>query len=101
MTEQLFFKNYNQLPENLKQELIDFLEFLVGKHQNKQAGKKDKAVPKQNKAEAPPGVGKQLPIVKFKRSGRPVPLAFGGGKHLVKYMADDFTAPLEDLDDYM
>jgi hypothetical protein len=27
MSEQLFLKQYKQLPENLKQELIDFLEF--------------------------------------------------------------------------
>ncbi len=44
---------------------------------------------------------KILPIVQFERSGTPVALEFGSGKHLVKYMADDFTAPLEQFKDYM
>ncbi len=39
MTEQLFLKQFNQLPDNLKQELFDFLEFLLQKYQNKQTGK--------------------------------------------------------------
>ena len=26
---------------------------------------------------------------------------FGAGKHLIRYMADDFTAPLEDMKEYM
>ena len=96
MTEQLFYKNYNQLPENLKQELVDFLEFLVGKHRGKLAGKKHKTDGQKSEPDLPPGTGKQLPIVTFKRTGTPVPLEFGGGKHLVKFMADDFTAPLEE-----
>jgi hypothetical protein len=39
MTEQLFLKQFSQLPENLKQEVLDFFEFLLFKQQNKQAGK--------------------------------------------------------------
>lgn len=30
-----------------------------------------------------------------------IPLKRGAGKHLVTYMADDFTAPLDDLKEYM
>lgn len=106
MTEQLFLKQFSQLPENLKQELLDFLEFLMFKYQNKQADKKGKMLleKKNNQKEFPDmlsGDGKHLPIVKYKRSGMPVPLVFGGGKHLVKFMADDFTAPLKDFEDYM
>ena len=42
MTEQLFLKQINQLPDNLKQELFDFLEFLLQKYQNKQTAKPQK-----------------------------------------------------------
>jgi hypothetical protein len=42
-----------------------------------------------------------LPIVEIQRSGEPVALKFGAGKHLIKYMADDFTAPIEDFKEYM
>ncbi|MCU0347482.1 MAG: DUF2281 domain-containing protein [Saprospiraceae bacterium] len=42
-----------------------------------------------------------LPIVEIQRSGEPVALSFGAGKHLIKYMADDFTAPIEDFKEYM
>lgn len=32
---------------------------------------------------------------------RKLPLKFGAGKGIVTYMADDFTAPLEDMKEYM
>lgn len=32
---------------------------------------------------------------------RKLPLKFGAGKGIVAYMADDFTAPLEDMKEYM
>ena len=32
---------------------------------------------------------------------RKLPLEFGAGKGIVAYMADDFTAPLEDMKEYM
>ncbi|MGF1534467.1 MAG: hypothetical protein ACFCUI_12245 [Bernardetiaceae bacterium] len=29
------------------------------------------------------------------------PLSFGGGRHLIQYVSDDFDAPLNDFKDYM
>lgn len=115
MSEQLFLKQYSQLPESLKQELLEFLEFLMFKHQKQQTGKQQKqALPNNKKITNPekkssqkdlsdksPCTNKHLPIERFKRSRTPVPLEFGGSKHLVKYMADDFTAPIEDSENFM
>ncbi|MFQ5448184.1 MAG: DUF2281 domain-containing protein [Saprospiraceae bacterium] len=106
MTEKLFLKQLSQLPEDMKKELFDFFEYLLNKYQDKlqpkrqsqESGASEESTPHKKN---PPGSGKKLPIVKFQRTGPPVPLEFGGGKHLVKYMADDFTAPLEDFKDYM
>jgi uncharacterized protein DUF2281 len=106
MTEQLFLEKFSQLPEGMKKELLDFFEYLINRYQDKlqpkrqsqKSGVSEESTPHKN---PPHGSGKKLPIVKFQRTGPPVPLEFGGGKHLVKYMADDFTAPIEDFKDYM
>ena len=44
---------------------------------------------------------RSLPIVEIQRSGEPVALSFGAGKHLIKFMADDFNAPIDDFKEYM
>ncbi len=98
MTEQLFLKQFNQLPENMKEELLAFLEKLLAKNKNEivnhsEQGKPDGGVP--------PGSSKPLPIVKIERSGKPVALKFGSGKHLVEFLTDDFNAPLDDFKEYM
>jgi hypothetical protein len=35
MTEQIFLQQYKQMPDNLKQELWEYFQFLVQKYQNK------------------------------------------------------------------
>lgn len=60
-----------QLPPEMQQEVLDFVEFLTTK--------------KPIKTEDFP----------------PLPNKRGAGKGLVTYIADDFDAPLEDLKDYM
>ncbi len=44
---------------------------------------------------------KPLPLMYIERTGEPIPCEFGAGKHLIEYMADDFTAPLDDFKDYI
>jgi len=42
----------------------------------------------------------EIPASKSKKNGKVqsrIPLKRGAGKHLVRYIADDFTAPIEDL----
>jgi len=46
----------------------------------------------------------EIPASKSKKNGKVqsrIPLKRGAGKHLVRYIADDFTAPIEDLKEYM
>jgi hypothetical protein len=62
---------YEQLPDNYKQEAMDFIEFLFSKANKKKNGKKT-----------------------LKRN------AYGSLKGLI-HMADDFDEPLEEFKDYM
>ncbi len=98
MTEQLFLKQFSQLPESMKEELLIFFEKLVAKNKKGIVNHSE-----QNKSDedVPPGSSRSLPIVKIERSGKPVALKFGSGKHLVKFIADDFNAPLDDFKEYM
>jgi hypothetical protein len=40
MTEMLLYSKINNLPLNLKKEVIDFIDFLQSKHENKKSKKK-------------------------------------------------------------
>jgi uncharacterized protein (UPF0305 family) len=46
MTEQLILKQLVQLPENLKQEVLDFMGYLIAKHQVKEKANEIKSTPK-------------------------------------------------------
>ena len=115
MTEQLFLKQFSQLPENLKKELLDFLEFLVLKYQNKQAGKQQKQEEKKPEKEhksaseeaglidmqhlllkAPDMTDEEYNFIMGKRK---TPKAgFLKGTFV---MSPDFDEPLEDFKEYM
>lgn len=71
MTEQTLIQEIQTLPENLKQEVLHFVQFL----KQKQAAKTEPAKPRK-KRQAGSAKGKYV-------------------------MADDFDAPLEDFAEYM
>jgi uncharacterized protein DUF2281 len=77
MSDQVFLKQYHQLPEALKQELLEFLEYLVFKYQfesrQKKAGKK-------------PSPAKSSPKAGFLKG--------------TFVMSPDFDEPLEDFKEY-
>lgn len=78
MSEQVFLKQYNQLPEALKQELLDFFEFLVLKYKSQSGQKTEDKQPTQSK---------------------PTPKAgFLKGTFILSH---DFDEPLEDFKEYM
>ena len=78
MTEQLVLLQLQQLPENLKKEVLDFIGYLFSKHQL--------AAQKGNPTTNQP-------------SGKPKP-AFGCGVVKMK-ISPDFDAALEDFKEYM
>ena len=102
MTEQLFFENYNQLPENLKQELIDFFEFLLFKQQDKQAA----GLSLRGKQQKPE---KKKPEHEDKSTSEKVALTDMGKRKAPKagflkgtfVVSPDFDEPLEDFKEYM
>jgi hypothetical protein len=72
MTDQLIIHQLQMMPENLKQEVLDFMGYLLSKHQTAISSQKE--MPK-------------IPV-------------FGSAKG--KYvLAPDFDAPLEDFEEYM
>ncbi len=78
MSEQIFLKQYNQLPEALKQELLDFFEFLVLKYKSQGGQKKEDKQPTQSKSTPKAGFLKGTFI-----------------------LSPDFDEPLEDFKEYM
>jgi Protein of unknown function (DUF2281) len=77
MSDQVFLKQYHQLPEALKQELLEFLEFLVFKYQFQSGHKKTGKIPS---------------------AAKPSPKAgFLKGTFV---MSPDFDEPLEDFKEY-
>ncbi len=78
MTEHLVFRQLQQLPDHLKQEVLDFIGYLLAKYTS--------AVQKL-----------LLPVVLAANGAKP---AFGCGGVKIK-MAPDFDAPLEDFKEYM
>ena len=75
MNSMTFHKQIAMLPEDVKSEVIDFMEFLLSKRKRQS----DKRAPDKNK---------------------PCP-KFGSGKGMFTYIADDFDEPLDDFKDYM
>jgi Protein of unknown function (DUF2281) len=78
MAEHLVLRQFQQLPDNLKQEVLDFIGYLLSKHQS--SAKK-------------PNFPATLSAAKSKP-------AFGCGAVKIK-IADDFDAPLDDFKEYM
>ena len=78
MTEQLVLRQFQQLPESLKKEVLDFIGYLWSKHL----------------------LATQKSLI-FHASGsaKPKP-TFGCGVVKIK-IADDFDAPLDDFKEYM
>ena len=66
------FQKYNYLPLELRKEVVDFIEFLAQKYQQKQ----EKPMPSKR------------------------PSNFGSAKGLIT-MSDDFNEPLNEFQDYM
>jgi len=77
MTEQLVLFQLKQMPDNLKQEVLDFIAFLFAKYK---------------KTDPKPNLSGSVP-----KNPKP---AFGCGVVNVK-LAPDFDAPLDDFKDYM
>lgn len=65
----------SQLPPEMQQEVLDFVEFL--------------------------GTKKSVNSTYSEEQFPQLPNKFGAGKGLVTYIADDFDAPLDDLKEYM
>jgi len=78
MSDQVFLKQYHQLPDALKQELLEFLKFLVFKYQS-------------GTEQNPPGK-KTSEIKTSPKAG------FLKGTFV---MSPDFAEPLEDFKEYM
>jgi hypothetical protein len=79
-----FLLKYYTLPIEIRQQAIDFIEFLATKYQNQQ----EVTI----KVSNPPKSRKRVP-------GSLLRLGLQNGKTFT--IPDDFNAPLEDLNDYM
>jgi hypothetical protein len=79
---QLIFDKYISLPENLQQEVADFIEFLIIKYQPQKQFKKDEK-------------GKVVNRKREKRKSN-----FGSARGLI-IIKSDFDEPLEDFKEYM
>lgn len=77
MIEQNLILQFNQLPENLKQEVLDFIGYLLQKYQHLQNHQQEPEIEEKPLRQA------------------------GTMKGMIAYMADDFDAPLEDFAEYM
>ena len=82
MSEQLFIKQYSQLPEAIKQELAAFMEYLLFKYQH------------QSKKTPTDGNGNNEPL----RQKKSPKAGFLKGSFI---MSSDFDEPLEDFKEYM
>ncbi len=71
MSEQMILANLQRLPDSLKNEVMDFIEFLLSKNQNSKTSENEKKRPK-----------------------------FGSAKGNYR-MSADFDAPLDDFKEYM
>ncbi len=71
MSEQMILANLQRLPDSLKNEVMDFIEFLLSKNQNSKTSENEKKRPK-----------------------------FGSAKGKYQ-MSADFDAPLDDFKEYM
>lgn len=82
MTEQIFIRQFGQMPEGMKQEILSFFEYLLFKYKILQAS---------DAASGQPEAGESLPK-KLPKAG------FLKGAFI---MSDAFEAPLEDFKDYV
>jgi hypothetical protein len=73
MNDQTFLYQFNKLPTNLQNEVLDFIAFLLNKQEKREVTQQSKP-----------------PVRKA-----------GSMKGLITYIADDFDAPLEDFKEYM
>ncbi len=76
MVEQNLILQFNQLPENLKQEVLDFIGYLLQKYQHLQNNHQEPEIEEKPLRQA------------------------GTMEGMIAYMADDFDAPLEDFAEY-
>lgn len=74
-TQPLLYTKINALPEQLQKEALDFIEFLLKKAKHMKLKSSSLKVKKNRK--------------------------WGASKGIIKYMADDFDAPLEEFKEYM
>lgn len=72
------YSKFELLPEHLKQQVLDYIEFLLSR---------------EAKAKEPQKESKETPSHKFKPG-------FGGAKGMIK-LAPDWDEPLEDFKEYM
>ncbi|MEK7432153.1 MAG: DUF2281 domain-containing protein [Cyanobacteriota bacterium] len=91
INEQELFSKIHIMPENMKSQIFDYVEFLVNKYKLQQEQKK--IIPKfdSNKTH---DFDKSLEVQEERK-------IFGKLKGFVKYIADDFDEPLDDFKEYM
>jgi hypothetical protein len=96
INEQEIFSKIHIMPENLKAEILDYVEFLFNKYNLQQ--EQEKIIPK---------FGSEKEMYKMSDDfDKPLELLeerkiFGRLKGFVKYISDDFDEPLEDFKEYM
>lgn len=103
MSTTALYSKFEALPDNLQQQVLDYIEFLLSRESKSRKSKKSA---KQVSGEATPASDsdpdKQLEHFKQPTSTpkKPLKAGFGGAKGMF-VMADDFDEPLEDFKDYM
>ena len=104
-TDEIIFRQLQQLPEALKSEVLDFIGFLATKHNvfvQKANGSgasitlASEQLLHENSKHTEPILLLENQEVPFKNAPK-----FGFMKGLVLYMAPDFNEPLEDFAEYM
>lgn len=91
INEQEIFSKIHIMPENIKVEILDYVEFLFNKYKLKQ--NQENIIPKFDSKNTD-DFDKSLEVVEERK-------IFGRLKGFVKYIADDFDEPLEDFKEYM
>jgi uncharacterized protein YecA (UPF0149 family) len=85
MSEKLILQKFYQMPENLRQEVVDFMEYLIMKYKV---------------AEKTPAKVAKFGSAKEKQLNTTDERIFGRAKGRYK-ISPDFDAPLDDFKDYM
>lgn len=100
METSVLVEKVEKLPESLKKEVSDFVDFLIYKNENQREKIDDNSSFKYNFEEDKSSIN--FTIINEPSFEKPkLKREFGGLKGFVTYMAEDFDAPIDDFKDYM